>query len=193
MKRRRLLQSMAALPALPVIPASAQYSASQPASSEIPKLQETAPDAVANGVPRCFSAAQLAALRKLSDIVAPKMGERPGALDAGVPEFLDFLIGASESERQTLYRNGLERLNSEAHTRSGRNFAALTAEEAKPLLAPLTQPRTYAGPPDPYARFLFDARDDIIQATVSSREYGRAMSRRVRSAGGMNLYWLPLD
>lgn len=184
---------MAALPALPAIPSSAQYSGSQQSSSEIPKLQETAPDAVGDGVPRCFSAAQMAALRKLAGIVAPKMGERPGALDAGVPEFLDFLIGASASERQTLYRAGLDRLNSEAHARFGKNFAALTAEEAKPVLAPLTQPWTYAGSSDPYVRFLCDAKDDIIQATVSSREYARVMSRRVRSAGGMNLYWLPLD
>lgn len=183
---------MAALPALPAIPSAAQYS-SQQSPSEIPKLQETAPDAVGDGVPRCFSPAQMAALRKLADIIAPKMGERPGALDAGVPEFLDFLIGASESERQTLYRNGLDRLNSEAHTRFGKDFAALTPEQTKPLLAPLAEPWTYAGPPDPYARFLREAKDDMIQATTSSREYARAMSRRVRSAGGMNLYWLPLD
>ncbi|MBV6430972.1 MAG: hypothetical protein IANPNBLG_01094 [Bryobacteraceae bacterium] len=184
---------MAALPALPAIPASAQYSGSQSSSSEIPKLQETAPDAAADGVPRCFSAVQMATLAKLADTIAPKLGERPGALEAGVPEFLDFLVGASGTERQTLYRNGLDRLNNEARTRFGKSFAALGPEETKPLLAPLTQAWTYGGPRDPYARFLSDARDDIIQATASSREYARVMSRRSRSAGGMNFYWLPLD
>jgi len=193
MKRRRLLQSLAALPALPALPAAAQYSTSQPATApEIPKLAETAPDAAADGVRRCFSEEQLAALRRLAELLVPKVGDRPGAVEADAVEFLDFLLKASNANRQVLYKGGLDHLNAEAQKLYQTPFAKVTDAGAKPILAPLTAPWTYAPPADPYARFLREVKEDLLQATVNSRAYAQVASRR-RSGAGMNAYWLPLD
>jgi hypothetical protein len=185
MKRRRLLQSIAALPAVPA--AAQQYSSAAPPADASPKLAEKAPDAVAEGVRRFFTPDQAAALRRLGELIVPKSGDRPGAVEAGAAEFLDFLIGQSGAERQRLYRDGLDRLN------AGTPFAQLSAAAAKARLAPLAEAWTYHPPKEAFARFLREAKEDLLQATLNSREFAQAMSRRSRSAAGMGAYWLPLD
>jgi len=102
-------------------------------------------------------------------------------------------VKESPADRQALYRGGLDRLNAEAKRRSNKAFAQLTAAEAKPILSPLNAAWTYTPPTDPFARFLREVKDDLLQATVNSRQYAQAMSRRSRSAAGINAYWLPLD
>jgi gluconate 2-dehydrogenase subunit 3-like protein len=191
MKRRRFFQSVAALPALP---AAAQYGGAAAAqTSELPKLAETAPDAAADGLHRFFSPEQYAALNRLCGLMVPNFNGRPGAIEAGVPDFLDFLIKSSPADRQTLYRAGLDRLNSESQRRFKKNFEAVSDDEARPILEPLTKPYTYAAPSDPFAKFLRDAKEDVLQGTSSSREMAEASARRSRGAAGVNTYWLPLD
>ena len=85
----------------------------------------------------------------------PATGGRPGASQARAGEFLDFLISQLPAERQKLYRQGLDRLQSESQRRHGKWFEALSEREAEPLLAPLKEPWTYAAPADPFA--VFDA------------------------------------
>ena len=94
---------MLALPAAPALLAQ-----------EMPKIEVGVADAGAETVPHFFSAPQLAALRRLSELLLPAMGETPGALEARAPEFLDFLIGESPAERKQLYRAGLDALNAGA-------------------------------------------------------------------------------
>ena len=190
MKRRSFFQGAAVLPALP---AAAQYSGAGAASSELPKLTETAPDAVADGVRTLFTPDQLATFRRLAELLVPAFNQRPGAVDCGAVEFLDFLLKASPAPRQSLYRNGLDRLQAEAQRLHKKPFAQLDAAAADPILAPLRKPWTSPPSPDPFARFLRDAQDDLLQATSGSREYAQAMSTRSRSASGVNAYWLPLD
>lgn len=192
MKRRRLLQSIAAIPALPALPAAAQY-ASSPATEELPKLRETSPDAATQGVPRFFNADQTATLRRLASAIVPATSDRPGAVESGVVEFLDFLIGQSETSRQTLYKGGLDHLNSESKKRFGKPFGQTTDGEVKPLLAPLGQAWTYHAPKDPVARFLRDAKEDLLQATFNSKAFAEAAAKRSRAAGGLGAYWMPLD
>jgi hypothetical protein len=189
MKRRSFFQGAAALPALP---AAAQYGGAT-SSSDLPKLTETAPDAVGEGVRTFFTPEQFATLRRLAELLVPAFQERPGAVDAGAVEFLDFLLKASPAARQTLYRNGLDRLQAEAQRAHKKPFAQLDASAADAILSPLRKPWTNGASPDPFARFLREAQDDLLQATVNSREYAQAMSRRSRSASGVNAYWLPLD
>lgn len=180
MQRRVWLQLLAGFPAL------AQ-------NQEIPNLAETAPEAAGVGVRTFFNAQQTAALRKLASLIAPKTAERPGAVEAGVVEFLDFLIRSSDGKRQSLYRNGLDRLNAEARKRGPNSFADAKDEQTNAILKPLQAKWTYQPPADPFARFLREAKDDILLAANNSRVYAEAGSRRSRAASGLNLYWLPLD
>lgn len=162
--------------------------------SELPKLDVSVADAAAETVTRFLTGPQLAALRKLSDILMPAMNGFPGALDTRAPEFLDFLLGESSAERQELYRKGLDALNADAKKRFGKPFGDVDASQATALLAPLREPWTFQPPADPLARFLHAAKQDIRTATMNSREWaavaGTGGSRR---AGGVGLYWYPLD
>jgi hypothetical protein len=116
----------------------------------------------------------------------------PGAAEAEAAEFLDFLIGQSPADRQTLYRDGVARLNREARSRYGKPFAELAAADADSILAPLREPWTYRGPGDPFARFLRAAKDDFRSATLNSRQWAMAASGEGRRATGLNTYWFPI-
>ena len=184
MKRRRFVQSISLLYASPVLFAQA-----------IAKLDTVATDAAGKPVPRFFSGPQLAALRRLSDLVMPAgvMPDgtgAPGALEAGAPEFLDFLIGQSPQPLKMLYRTGLEALNARATARYGKVFAALDEEKADALLSPLRAAWTWSPPSDPFAVFLRHAKADVLTATMNSREWITAAQRN-RASGGSGTYWLP--
>ncbi|HEX4950483.1 MAG TPA: gluconate 2-dehydrogenase subunit 3 family protein [Blastocatellia bacterium] len=193
MKRRRFIQTAAAAPAI-AIPATAP--AAQPAAqrpqAEAPKFELSPLDAVGETTTRFFSAIQLATLRRLSDILMPAMNGMPGALEAGAPEFLDFLIGASAADRKQLYKNGLDTLQTQAQKKFGKAFADLNETQANELLAPLRKPWTYNPPTDPFERFLREVKADVRTATINSREYSTAGSAG-RRGGGMGQYWYPID
>lgn len=196
MKRRRFIQSIPLLYASPALYAQS-----------IAKIEIASPGAVGQPVSRFFSAPQFAALRRLSDIILPRISEAPGALDAGAPEFLDFLVGESPLPTRSLYRNGLDALNAQASAKFGKAFAAIDDTQADDLLAPLRKPWTWQAhgpelacstcastliPADPFAAFLQHAKADILTATTNSREWITA-AQRSRGGGGNGTYWLPAE
>lgn len=207
MKRRRFLQALAASPAVP--PLLAQQ-APQPqgaapalppggpspfgATPEVPAIKSISPDAAAEGVPHFFPAPQFEVLRKLSDLLMPPANGSPGALAAGAPEFLDFLIGVSPASRQQLYSDGLQLLDARAREKFSRDFASLDAAQAAEILRPLEEPWTYDPPSDPLARFLREAHADIRRATANSRQsLAHTSPSAGRRPGGIGLYWFPID
>jgi hypothetical protein len=218
MKRRRFVKALTAAPAVPALMAQvpaqnnrprptspappppdattppAPLNRTPPAATEMPRLQYSVHDDVGDMQPKFFTAAQYGALRKLSDILMPAINETPGALDARVPEFLDWLISQSPQDRQQFYRVGLDELNGAARKRFSRSFAEVDAKQAAELLAPLSEPWTFEPPADPLARFLRAAKQDVRAATMNSREYTAAAGASGRrGAAGVGLYWLPLD
>lgn len=193
MRRRRAIQSILGLPALTAFEGAAPARPLPQQADEIPKLTTVAGDAVGDTTAKFFSPPEMAALLRLGDLLVPATGGRPGASQAKAGGFLDFLISQSPADRQKLYRQGLDKLQSEAQRRSGKWFEALSAHEAEPLLAPLKEPWTYAAPADPFARFLRAAKEDLIAATLNSREFSEAQAARGGRAPGMGTYWLPVD
>ena len=193
MKRRRAIQSILGLPALAALQGSAPASPLPQQADELPKLTTVAGDAVGDTAARYFSPPEMAALLRLGDLLVPATSARPGASQARAAEFLEFLISQSPGERQKLYKLGLDRLQSEAQRRYGKWFEALSAREAEPVLAPLKEPWSYAAPAEPFARFLRAAKEDLIAATVNSREFAEAQAARGGRAPGMGTYWLPVD
>ncbi len=162
---------------------------------EIPQLQTAAVDLAGDPIPQFFTAGQYSALRKLSDLLQPSLNGTPGALDAKVPEFLDFLISVSPADRQQLYRGGLDALNAAAMKRSSRPFSEAGDSDAATILAPLREPWTYEAPADPLAHFLREAKHDVYTATVNSREYNQAGAAAGggRRFGARGFYWLPFE
>src|SRR5258708_17199551 len=123
-KRRRMIKSVLGVSAASALPRPL-FSQQIKTDSETPKLAANTPDSVANGVLRFFDPAGFSALRRLGEILVPARQNLPGALEAEAAEFLDFLIGQSPADRQTLYRDGAARLNPEAGSQYGKPFAEL--------------------------------------------------------------------
>ena len=122
-------------------------------------------------------------------MILPKIGETPGAAEAQAAEFLDFLLSESPADRQTLYRTGLDALNTQARAKKGKAFAEVDAVTAAAILAPLGNKWTYKEPTDALAKFLRTAKADILTATVNSKEWIQVVSQRNRNAAGTSLYW----
>ncbi len=159
-----------------------------------PPITSVVPDAVAETEAHFFSDQQLATLRKLCEILMPPLNGYPGATQAGAPEFLDFLIGASPADRQQVYRSGLDRLNKEAKKQFGVPFAEVNATQADKLIRPFLVTWMSDHPPtEPYLHFMNVAHRDIRTATMNSQAWSVAATASGERAPGMGLYWSPID
>jgi Gluconate 2-dehydrogenase subunit 3 len=153
-------------------------------------IASTVPDAVAQTDTYFFNEQQLATLRSLSEILMPSLRGYPGAKEAGTPEFIDFLIGVSPTERQQMYQSGLDRLNAEAKQHFGAAFSTLEKSQADQLIRPWLRTWMTDHPPtEPYARFINIAHSDIRTATINSQAWTDA----TKKAPDMELYWFPVD
>lgn len=82
--------------------------------------------------PQFFTAHEYATVEKLCDIILPG-DSSPGAADAGVSEFIDFMA-ASDPSIQYRFRLGLAWLDAHADQLYGRPFLKLTAAEQEGIL-----------------------------------------------------------
>jgi len=193
MRRRRFIQALAAAPAAPALLAQ------QPPPAAAPEVPESAPldfsvaDEGADPVSKFFSARQFATLKRMCDLLMPAAPGSPGALEARVPEFMDFLIGDAPVQRQQLWLSGLDGLEYQSQTRFRKAFADTDAGQADTLLAPLRQPWSFEPPNDPAARLLVAAKQDVRTATFNSFERNLAASGGKRPRGGGGLYWLAIE
>lgn len=152
------------------------------------------PDAVAQTNANFFNHQQLATLHRLSEILLPPLKGYPGAVDAGTPEFLDFLIGVSPEDRQQMYQSGLDRLNAEAKQHFGVSFAETKKAQADQLLQPWMKTWMTDHPPtEPYAHFINVVHSDIRTATINSEAWSKAANAKGQKNEGMGLYWYPID
>jgi Gluconate 2-dehydrogenase subunit 3 len=157
-------------------------------------MTQIVPDAVAHTHAHFFNDQQMATLRRLSEILMPPLKSYPGATDAGTPEFLDFLIGASPSDRQQVYQSGLDRLDAEAKQRFGVAFAAADKQQADQLLRPWLRTWMTDHPPtEPYAYFINVAHSDIRTATINSQTWSEVATTSGQRTPDMGLYWFPVD
>jgi hypothetical protein len=152
------------------------------------------PDAVAQTQAHFFTDQQMATLRRLSEILMPSLKKYPGATDAGTPEFLDFLIGASPSDRQHLYQSGLDRLDAEARQHFGIAFASVNKQQADQLLRPWLRTWMTDHPPtEQYAYFINIAHSDIRTATINSQPWSEVATASGKRTPDVGLYWFPVD
>jgi hypothetical protein len=191
MKRRQAIQAILGTPVLTALPpASAAPQQTPRPANETPKLTSTAADAAADPLPVFFTPQQLATLRRLGDLLVPAGENRPGASQAQAAEFLDFLLSQSAYSRQVLYSNGLDWLQLESGRRFNRRFQDLTSEQADTLMTALQTPMSHRGRLN---EFLWAAREDLLGATLNSREYAAAQTAAGRRAGGLGTYWYPIE
>ncbi|HKF02498.1 MAG TPA: gluconate 2-dehydrogenase subunit 3 family protein [Candidatus Sulfotelmatobacter sp.] len=85
--------------------------------------------------PQFFSPSEYAMIERLSEIIIPS-DQTPGAKEAGVAEFIDFMI-AHDPEKQYPFRTGLVWLNSHSERLHGKRFLELTPAQQLSVLEPL--------------------------------------------------------
>ena len=152
------------------------------------------PDAIAESKKHFFTETQLATLRRFCQLLMPPLEGHPGAMEAGTPEFLDFLIGISPPDRQEMYRTGLDRLEAEAKAKFGLAFDHAKDEQADKIIRPWLRAWMPDHPPaEQFARFINIAHSDIRFATENSQAWSDAELDAGMAGPQMDAYWYPVD
>ena len=85
--------------------------------------------------PQFFTRLEYALVERLTEMIIPSDGT-PGAREAGVAEFIDFMV-ASDREVQYGFRTGMSWLNAHSERLLGKPFMELGAEQQTAVLEPL--------------------------------------------------------
>jgi gluconate 2-dehydrogenase gamma chain len=101
--------------------------------------------------PQFFTTAEYWTIDLLTELIIPK-DESPGARDAGVSEFIDFMV-AHDPDIQFPFRTGLAWLDANATQRYGQDFSKLPANHQEDLLRRLA----HRGRQLPTEVFYFDS------------------------------------
>jgi len=90
--------------------------------------------------PKIFTAHEWETVRMLVDLIIPKDARSGSATDAGVPEFMDFMLG-DDRDLETPVRGGLAWLDHECDDRYGKTFVTASDAERGALLDDIAWPR----------------------------------------------------
>lgn len=129
-KQMRRREALALLAAAPIASAFACNGA------EVARAQRAIAGAY---VPRFFTESEYETVRVLVDILIPKDARSGSATDAGVPQFMDFLMD-DQPERRTPMRGGLSWLDAECQVRFDRTFLDCDPSERSGLLDEIAHP-----------------------------------------------------
>jgi Gluconate 2-dehydrogenase subunit 3 len=161
---------------------------------ETPLPQTEIVDGIAQAELRFFTQPQMEALTRLCDLLLPPIGNKPGALQAQTPLFLDFLIGSSPNARRKMYTGGLDWLDAESQKRYKMPFAKLDNAQADATLKPWLRTWMSDHPPtEQHADFINIAHDDIRTATVNSKAWSDVPSVDAQESTEVGLYWSPIE
>jgi len=89
--------------------------------------------------PKFFTAREYSMVRILVDLILPKDERSGSATDAGVPQFMDFMMN-DQPARQTAMRGGLAWIDLECQDRFDKRFMECTAAERTAVLDDIAWP-----------------------------------------------------
>ena len=120
--------------------------------------------------PKFFTQHEYATVRVLVDLIIPKDERSGSATDAGVPEFMDFIMTDSPG-RQTAMRGGLAWVDRECVTRYDKNFLSCTEAERTALLDDIAWPKK-AKPEFSHGVAFFNSFRDLTASGFWSSKMG---------------------
>lgn len=143
LNRREMLAALASVPMALAIPQeqierAAAHAHDVTAAEEHAEAQGQQP---AQYVPKNFTADEYWLVRLLVDYVIPRDARSGSASQAGVPQFMDFMLGENAGMR-TWMRDGLSWVNAECRRRFNQGFISCTEAQRKELLDAIAFPRT---------------------------------------------------
>ncbi len=165
MNRRESLQILAAMPA------AAGFTWTE---AEVRQAQAARRStAAASEAPHFFSKSEWRTVRLLCDLVLPPDGRSAGAVEAGVPEFIDFMMTDDEvpgrRERQVAMRGGLSWIDYRSGKRFGKTFAEADGGQRKELLDEIAWPDSAAPEVSQGVAFFNSFRDLVATGFWSSK------------------------
>lgn len=188
----RLLLSQQTTNPAPPPPAPVPWTLGLNPKTPLPQTEVV--DGIAETEQRFFTPVQMATLVRFCDVLLPPIGDKPGALQAGTPLFLDFLIGSSPDARRKVYTGGLNWLDSESQKRYGKGFAKLDDGQADAILKPWLRTWMSDHPPtEAHADFINIAHEDIRTATLNSKAWSDVPSTGAQASTEAGLYWYPIE
>ena len=110
--------------------------------------------------PKFFNAHEWATVSLLANIIVPKDEKSGSATDAGVPEFIDFMM-VDRPEAQTPMRGGLRWLDAESNARFGKTFREAAEAQRTELVDDIAYPRK-AKPEFSHGVAFFSRFRDIV-------------------------------
>lgn len=166
MNRREALALIAIAPFAPgaARPASAQPSLPAPAATGSGRPQAQAP--------LFFTPGELVTVGVLADMVLPADERSGSATDAGVPEFIDFMMTDTRDESLPVrMRGGIGWIDAESRRRFGHDFADATAAEREQLVDDIAWPER-ARPEMSHGVAFFNLFRDMVASGFWSSEMG---------------------
>jgi gluconate 2-dehydrogenase gamma chain len=134
MRRRDVLKVLLAAPA-----ATFAWTDAEAAQAAASAQAARAATAAKPFVPKFFTATEFRLVRVLADIVIPKDERSGSATDAGVPEFMDFMM-IDQPARQVAMRGGLAWLDLECEKRFDKTFLNCAEAERNAVLDDIAWP-----------------------------------------------------
>jgi gluconate 2-dehydrogenase gamma chain len=138
-----------------------------------PHHHQDAPVKIANAVysPQFFSSNEYRSVEVLADLILPVTEDtshqpQPGAKDAGVAEFIDFMV-YSDPSLQVRFRDGLAWLDNASKPAAG--FTALSAEQQNALLERLAYKAKYRESEKAGQQFFRLFREYTVMGFYTSR------------------------
>lgn len=178
--------------AAPALPAPVPWTLGLNPNTPLPHT--VVEDAVSEMDLHFFTQREMATLVRLCDVLVPPVGDKPGAVLAETPAFLDFLIGSSPAPRRVVYQTGLKWLDADALKRFGKSFAKLDEAQAGAVLKPWLRTWMNDHPPtEAHADFVNIAHDDIRTATMNSKAWSDAAAAGAQGGNENGLYWYPIE
>jgi len=134
--RRQLLQLLGAAP----LAAGFTWTDAEAAQAAKKAQAARAPAAKAAFKPKFFTTREYAMVGTLANLIIPKDDRSGSATDAGVPEFMDFMM-VDQPNRQTAMRGGLAWIDLECQDRFDKRFLECSDSERAAVLDDIAWPQ----------------------------------------------------
>ena len=168
MNRRSMLQLLGAAPL------AAGFSWTEAEAAQAHQHAQTARAAAPKAAfkPKFFTAHEYATVGVLADLIIPKDERSGSATDAGVPEFMDYMM-QDEPARQTAMRGGLAWIDLQCQDRFDKRFLDCAAAERTAVLDDIAWPQK-AKPEFAHGVAFFNSFRDLTASGFWSSKMGVA-------------------
>ena len=119
--------------------------------------------------PKFFTAHEWETVRVLVDVIIPKDERSGSATDAGVPEFMDFMLSDGSEDRRVAMRGGLAWLDIQCRRRFDKSFVGCAPDQRAAVLDAIAWPGKAAPDMSQGVAFFNSFRDLTASGFFSSK------------------------